>query len=367
MNKILKNQLGMTIVEVMVAGSIGVAVFMYINQAIIKINKSQTRFERKEMARAVKKNMYQILEDVDSWISNPESEVPKPSNNFNLYYFKSPGAEISKISFTEKEIVEIDKKIDPKGEKWKCPPSFESCRVVLWNYRNKLITLKNIKELRKNHFRVVIAIETEEKYISRAYLPEFKLVLTDTNGDSEISARLGIFHVNSTGSKRSGKSNVVEIDGRKVDVPSRTKCYLDFLKSSNERLVGLALCKGAESMAPSKCFKYFTKELGMDTDVSLIACIKSKNSIPQKCFKKAKKSYSASDTYLAILCSAATSMMPLKCMNEIKRIGNYEESIEMFKVCSRAQDLTPAKCYTDIVNNSDANKTIAIQLCPQHK
>jgi hypothetical protein len=366
-NKILKNQLGMTLVEVMIAGSIGIAVFMYINQSIIRINKSQTRFERKEVARVVKKNMVNILEDVNSWIGNPEKEIPKPSNSSNYYFFKSPGADISKISFTVKEINEIDSRKDPKGKTWSCPAGFKACRVVLWNYRNKLITAENIKELPHNHFRVVIGIETGEKYISRAFLPEFKVVITDTNSDGELSARSGIFHVNTTSTQISKKEGFLEPSGKKIDILSRTKCYLDFLKYSIDKPVGLTLCKSAQSLAPSKCYKYFRTNLRMKNDVSLIACINAKNQMPQRCFKKAKRQYGASDSYLAILCSAATSMMPLRCVAEINNSIRGKATIDMFKVCSRAQNLNPAKCYVDLVKNSDSNKGIATELCPQHK
>jgi hypothetical protein len=366
-NKFLKPESGMTLVEVMVAGSIGVAVFLYINQAIVRMNKSQTRFERKEMARVIKKNMQHILEDTDSWISNPESDIPRGNNDSNYYYFKSPGADISKVSFTPKEIVAIDNKINPKGKDWKCPKAFEDCRVFLWSYRNELITEENINKLSKHHFRVLVATVTDEKHISRAYLPEFKVILTDTNSDTSLSARSAIFHVNATGSKKSGKSGLVEINGKKIDILSRKKCFLDFLKVSSDRLTGLTLCKEAESLAPSQCYRYFKRDKKLPSDIALIACVNSKNSMPQECFKEAKRKYKAPDTHLAILCSAAKSMMPFKCLDEIKSYSNQRNNIGKFKVCSRAEDLTPAICFNSLMENSRDNLKVALELCPQHK
>jgi hypothetical protein len=366
-SKFYKNEYGMTLLEVMVAGSIGIAVFYYISQSIVAINKSQVKFERKETVNIIKKNMIKILEDSDSWISNPEDDVPKPENDYNFYFFRAPGAEIEKISFTTSEINILDEKRKFPIKNWKCPESFTDCRVFLWTYGNKLITEKNINKLSKSHFRVVVAFESNTEDITRSFLPEFKVIILDTNKDNAVSARSPIFQINGTGSKRAGSSGLVEINGVKIDINSRKRCFLDFLKNFKDKSVGYTLCKLAESLAPSKCFKDFRIKFKTERSVALIACVGAKNTMPQKCFEKGMKEFQASEVYVAILCSGATSLMPIRCINEIIRLKGSDNDILRFKVCSRARDLTPAGCYVDLIKNSTDNIDVVENLCPQHK
>ena len=366
-SKLFQNENGMTLLEVMVAGGIGVAVFFYINQGIVAINKSQVKFERKETAKLVKKNMIKILEDRDAWISNPENDIPRPENDSNFYLFRAPGAKIEKISFTVSEINDVDEQRKIPIKNWKCPESFPDCRVFLWSYGNKLITNKNINELSKSHFRVVVAFESDPADITRSFLPEFKVILMDTNKDSAVSARSATFQVNGTGSKRAGRSRLVEHNGIKVDINSRTRCFLDFTKYFKDKSTGFTLCKLAESLAPSRCFKDFRLKFKTEKTVALIACVGAKNSMPQKCYQKAVKELQGPKVYMAILCSAATSMMPIRCLNEIKRLGGSDKNIERFKVCSRAKDLTPAACYVNLLESSQDNMDVVENLCPQFK
>lgn len=365
--KMFFNQRGMTLVEVMIAGSIGVAIFLYLNQTLVRFQKAQVRAERKMISREVQDSVIKILEDTDSWISNPEDDVPKRENFSNFYYFKTPGKEIEKVSYTLDELADLDRKHKAKVKNFQCPPALPKCRVLLFTYGNKMITEDSIAGVSTNHFRVAVGFQTKDKDISRSFLPEFKVQVMDTNTDNELRVNSKIMHVNSTGSKRSGNSSYIIKDGRKIDTKSRTKCFSGFLKISDNRTHGLNLCRNAISLAPLECYKSFIKEFGVDPSLALIACVNAKNIEAVRCFREARKVYKASETYLAIGCSAAESDLPLRCLSEIRKGGYDMSKVEPYKVCSRAQDLTPANCFNKLVDSSKENMDSILYLCPHHK
>ncbi len=363
------NEKGMTLIEVMIASAIGVSVFFYVNKAIVQVNKSQLRFERKETARVIKKDMTKMLQDVHAWISGPEDDVPRKENDHNFYFFKNPSSAIKRLSFTESEVIKLDEELNFKGEQFKCPKGFERCRVVFWSYGNQLMVPNednSLLKINKNHFRAIIGFETVDQEITRSFLPEFRIFIMDTNRDNAINARSRIFHVNSTGSRRKGNSSLIEVNGKRVDIVSRKKCFLKFVKKYSNIQEAYTLCSRAESLAPVECYTSVKRKTG-NSDAALITCAGSQNSIPQKCFKEASGLFKGSNIDFAILCSAAKSMMPIDCMKKIQKARKKGASTLSYKVCSRAEDLGPAECFLELEKQSERNLEIVGKLCPHHK
>ena len=359
----------MTLVEVMVAGAIAAVLFYYISEVILNMNKAQSNFERGQTVTTIKENVVKLLEDVNAWISNPEKSVPKGNNDINLYYYKYSGSDIGRLSYTEEEVQELELKYKRRGN-FICPEEMGNCRVILWSTKNEILTPRKLKLYNKlpPHFKVLIGFETPDGEISRSYLPEFKVKILDTHKDPKIKINKPIFYVNSTGSRREKNSNLVEVDGKLVDINSRKRCFLKYLEDHQDRNKGLLLCKSATSLAPIECYNDFQHRFGLSSDLAIIACVGAKNAIPQKCYKEITKlTSSISKIHLAVLCSAAKSMMPVKCFKKINDHNQNNNDISRFKVCSRAEDTTPAECYIELIKKSPSNIEVVEQLCPQHK
>lgn len=222
-----------------------------------------------------------------------------------------------------------------------------------------------------SHFKIAIGFETPDEEISRAFIPEFKIIVVDTTDDDETSLRSRVMYINATGYYKPGGKNqaIVGPNGQVVDSISRKNCFLKF--QSNYKDVGslaFDLCKTATSSAPFLCYKTMKSEYKEKSAVGMITCTGAVNNMPQKCFKLAQKEFGADSVKTAILCSAAKNLQPIECMKAIEeKMGRDSEDMSRFKICSRSQDATPGKCYSDLIGKDKTYASYAQYLCPHHK
>lgn len=361
----------MSLVEVMIAGSIGVAIFFFVQQSLVRVQKTQAKIERRAELYEAKESLKAWLTDIRAWENNPESDIPRSNNISAFYYYPNPRAQLQPLtmSLSEHSLVETKLKINPK-DKFKCPAEFSNCRIILFNYKGKKLDPEN-DVIPGSHFKAVIGFVTPDDEISRAFIPEFKVMFVDTTDDDETSLRSRLSYINATGYYRPGGKNqaIIGPDGEFVDSISRKNCFLKF--QSNYKDVGslaFDLCRNATSNAPFECYKTMVEEYKEKTSVAMITCSGAVNGMPQKCFKQADKMFQGGAVNTAILCSAAKNLQPIKCMEFIEeKLGRHGSDPIRFKVCSRAQDSTPGECYADLSKKDAAYANYAQYLCPHHK
>ncbi|MCO4795625.1 MAG: hypothetical protein KC493_18040, partial [Bacteriovoracaceae bacterium] len=171
MMKLFKNQSGVSLVEVMIAGGIGVGIFFFVQSSLVRVQKMQAKIERRAELYNVKESLRTWLTDMRAWEQNPESDIPKRDNLSAFYYYPSPRAEIKPLtmSLEEHNIIESKLKVSVK-DRFKCPKGLEGCRVILFNYRGKMIDPEN-DVIPGSHFKIAIGFETPDEEISRAFIP----------------------------------------------------------------------------------------------------------------------------------------------------------------------------------------------------
>lgn len=369
--KIFKNDEGMSLVEVMIAGSIGVAIFFFVQQSLVRVQKTQAKIERRAELYTIKESLRMWLTDIRAWENNPESEVPKASNISGFYFYPNPRAKLQPLTMTleEHSLMESRLKI-PANEKFKCPKDFLNCRIIVFNYRGKRLDPEN-DVIPGSHFKAVIGFMTPDDEISRAYIPEFKVMFVDTTDDDETSLRSRLSYINAGGYYKPGGKNqaIVGPDGQIVDSISRKNCFLKF--QSNYKDVGslaFDLCKSATSSAPFECYKTMVDQYKEKTAVAMITCTGAVNGQPQKCFKEAQRKFGGNSVNTAILCSAAKNMQPIECLAWVEdKLGRDSDDPNRYKICSRSQDSTPGECYADLIKKDATYGNYAQYLCPHHK
>ncbi len=358
---------GMTLVEVMIASSIGVGIFLFLNNAMIKLQKTQTRFERRGEVEEIKWILKRHLSDMRAYEENPASEVPTRANQSNFYYFENRRSPLAPLTSTEKEMQTVKKD-------FKCPSDMPGCRVAAFDYKGKHISLESLKLPSGGLVLATIGLETPDDKITRSFLPELKVQLVDQNEDAEVRVLPKQFYVNQEGGAQFGTSGPTEAGTSSqtstlVDPVSRANCYSKFVQAYPEQKeLAKELCSKAKNSAPADCFIRMKKEFSVEDILAIIACSQAVNSMPIECFKTAKTAVSIGDDGHALLCSGATSLEPINCYKHLKDNGaiNLPEMLEL-KVCARAFDIAPAECLLKLKALDEVSLQNALYLCPHHK
>ena len=361
----------MTLVEVMVAGSIGIGIFFFVQQSLVRVQKTQAKIERRAELYTIKESLRMWLTDIRAWENNPNSEVPKASNLSGFYFYPNPRAKLQPLTMTLNEHSQMESRLNiPADKKFRCPKDFLNCRIILFNYRGKRLDPEN-DVVSKSHFKAVIGFVTPDDEISRAYMPEFKVMFVDTTDDDETSLRTRLSYINTGGYYRPGGKNqaIVGSNGEIVDSISRKNCFLKF--QSNDKEIGslaFDLCRSATSSAPVECYQTMVDQYKEKTAIAMITCTGAVNGQPQRCFKEAKEKFNGSSVNTAILCSAAKNKQPIECLEWIeKKLGRDSDDLKRFKICSRSQDSTPGECYAELIMKNSSYGRFAEYLCPHHK
>ncbi|HAZ12306.1 MAG: hypothetical protein A2X86_03625 [Bdellovibrionales bacterium GWA2_49_15] len=358
---------GMTLVEVMIASSIGIGIFLFLNSAMIKLQKTQTRFERRGEVEEIKWILKRHLSDMRAYEENPEAEVPTRANQSNFYYFENRRAPLAPLTATEKEMQLVRKD-------FKCPGDMLGCRVAAFDYKGQHISLEGLKLPNPGLVLATIGFETPDDKITRSFLPELKVQLVDQNDDAEVRVVPKIFYVNQEGGAQFGTSGPSEAGTSShattlVDPVSRANCYFKFVQAYPElKELAKELCLKAKNSAPADCFIRMKKEFTVDDILAVITCSQAVNSMPIECFKTAKTAVSIGDDGHALLCSGATTLEPINCYKHLKDHSaiNLPDMLEL-KVCARAFDIAPAECLLKLKAMDEVSLQNALYLCPHHK
>ncbi len=352
------NQDGITIIEVMIAASIGITLILGMYKVMSKVGKVQKNMERRNEMLVVKDNLKTYLSNYLAWENNPEKDIPKRNNKSNFYYYKN--------NKTMDEIYPLTIYGDEDSLKnHKCQNDRPSCRIAFFEYSGQVYDIKKLKKLDENiHgvFKAVITFETKEDLISRTYLPELKIVIEDVQNDPELRVNPQTFYVNFYG-KGGDKTN--------IDSISRGNCYTEFVRSfprDSYRDMAQALCASSNSSAPVACFKMMHSVNKYSELISHVTCFGAVNLNPVECFKEAKNKFQGDDANFALLCSGAKSLDPIYCYDLVKEKTSAEAVRDAgFKICSRAFNTMPAQCLLNIAQTGYENISAALQLCPHHK
>ncbi|TNE98744.1 MAG: hypothetical protein EP326_09350 [Deltaproteobacteria bacterium] len=371
LNKFFNSEEGMSLVEVMIASAIGVAVFFFVQQSLVRVQKTQAKIERRAELFTIKESMRTWLTDIRAWENNPESEVPKASNLSAFYYYPNPRAKLTQLTMSQAEHSLVETKLKVEGkDRFSCPQEFPNCRIILFNYKGQMLNPET-DVIPGSHFKAIIGFVTPDDEITRAFIPEFKIMFIDTTDDDETSLRSRLSYINATGYYRPGGKNqaIVGPKGEIVDSISRKNCFLKFQASySDIGALAFDLCRTATSNAPFECYKTMVDEYKEKSSVAMIACTGAVNGLPQKCFKEAKRKFQGGSVNSAILCSAAKNMQPIECLEWInEKLGRDSEDPNRYKICSRSQDTTPGECYADLMKKNSTYAAFAQYLCPHHK
>lgn len=360
------NQSGMSLVEVMIASGIGVGIFVFLNSAMIKLQKSQIKFERRGEIEEIKWVLKRQLSDMRAYEESPEKEVPMRGNKSNFYYFENRRSPLTKMTMNEEEYNNVKKD-------FKCPVDMPGCRVAAFDYKGQMFIPDNIKLAKDNFVLAVIGFETPEDKIARSYLPELKVTLLDQNDDAETRVLPKMFYINQEGGtekRPAGQESVSVNSGQAaVDPVSRANCYAKLVNEFPEqRELAKELCIKAKNSAPADCFIKMKNVLNVEDLLAIITCSQSTNAMPVECFKAARNSISVSDDVHSLLCSGSTNLEPINCYKHLKenKATNLIDMLDI-KVCARAYDIAPAECLLKLKAMGDESLRMALFLCPQHK
>jgi len=357
------NNKGMTLVEVMIASSIGIGIFLFLNSTMIKLQKTQSRFEKKGEMEEVKWALKGILSDERAWMENPEAEVPRRENTSNFYYFPNRKSTLLQFTLNEKEYQLLEKN-------FKCPADIPGCRIAVFDYKGRPFDFEGKEKMWERKFEAVIGFETSEESISRSFLPELKVMLSDTNDDPELRANAKMFVVNGSGKGvNEGAGNRSASENETADPVARALCFTKFIKDYPELAeVGRDLCMHSRNSAPVDCFKAMKETFKANDLIATITCSRAINNMPLECYQTAKTVVSIDDGAHAILCSGANSLEPINCYKLLKEKGLTDLPDYLgLKVCSRARDSSPAECLIKLNATSKAALAQALYICPHHK
>lgn len=355
-----KNESGFSLVEVMIATGISVAMFYFLNTSMMKMQKLQAKMERRAEVVGIESFLKYHLGSQRSWEEIESAEIPTPINQVNFHYFPNPKSDLSRLSWTEKEFQAFDKN-------FKCGEGYLGCRVVVFNYQGKLVEPDAPNPFPNNYFKVKLVIETETRKLSRSFVPEIKALLEDTNEDVELRVSSRLLHFNS-GQISPELLAKEKKDGSVIDPVGRASCLVELLdKFPDMEGLALDLCDQTSSAMPAVCFEKMKKERGASDLVALLTCTRAVNPSPLDCFEKAKSTLSLDDGQAAILCSSAKSLEPVNCYQTIVKNLSGDFKMDFAKICSRALDDAPAKCLIKLMQKSPTLRSKALIVCPYHK
>gem|GEM_PF-5481853 len=367
--KAIRNNHGMSLVEVMISASIGLGIFLFLNNAMIRMQKAQTRFERRGESEEIKLFLRRHLSDMRAYEEIPESDIPKRGNQTNFYYFPTPKSELVPLTYTEKEFQTLK-------QDFKCPGEMGGCRVLVFDYQSQVISKEQLKLIseKDNYILAIIKFVTPEDKISRSYLPELEVNLQDQNTDHEVKVLPRMFFVNQEGASALGSStNTGDKDDKGkvtiVDPVSRANCYLKMVKEfPDQKELAKELCMKSRNSAPAECFIRMKKEFKVEDILAIVTCSQSVNNFPPDCFKLAQTEIGIGEDGHSLLCSGATGMGPIDCYKYLKsqNATNLPDMIDL-KVCARALDQSPAECLVKLKTLDDESMRNALFLCPHHK
>lgn len=352
-----RDQSGFSLVEVIVAMGLSVTIFFFLNSSMVKMQKAQKKFEKRFERERVKNFLRTALTDIRAWEENPKRYVPAPDSDSNFYYKKFGNDKPIEMTWTEGEF----KKLDPT---FSCKS--KGCRVAVFKFSGIIVKPGETTELPSNYFLAVIGFLTNSELISRSYLPELMISLSDTSKDGELRVLSQNFFINTL--QRKAHQKLTSNSGV-IDPVSRAKCFTLFLKNFPGMVAtGNDLCSKAENITPAECYIKMKKQYQVKDIVALVTCSRATNPFPIECFKKGKGELGADEAHLAILCSGAKSLTPINCVQKIRTKVSKSNSKNLeYKVCARAMDKSPADCFLEIYKSESKYIAQSLSLCPHHK
>jgi hypothetical protein len=353
--KILCDRSGFSLVEVMVATAISIGMFLFLNQSLLTLKKTQIKMERRSELIQIFPFLEQHLGDLRAWQDGPEGDVPLRGNNVNFYYYAHRKAAIAQLSYTESEFQLFNKE-------YKCPSDMPKCRLILFTYQGEVLQPGQFKSLPNNYLMAQIGFVTEDQEISRLYLPELKLLLSDTEDDNELRLPDKLRSLNALQTQES-RSELT------IDPIMRSKCFNMLAdKYPGTASMALELCGRISSTMPAQCFIQMKEDLKASDIVAQVVCTKALSPRPIECFKEGRSRFSVDEALVAISCSGATSFAPLDCLDVINsKAAGLMEGTAPYKVCARAQDSSPGECLIALYEKSADRLDQALSLCPHHK
>ncbi len=154
-------QAGFSLVEVLIASGIGLAIFLYLNQSIIQLQSTQQRIEKREDVRQIQSFISHHLSSYRAWRDNPETRVPSASNSIDLYYYPGPRSAI--LPFAHGLEVFNQTWRHSGGDSLNCPEEMgDNCRVLAFDHRGVFLSLDDLesRSVGRGLFLAFISIET---------------------------------------------------------------------------------------------------------------------------------------------------------------------------------------------------------------
>jgi len=349
---------GFSLIEVMIAASIGLGIFYFLNSMIVNLQKSQRQLEKRGELNTIKLTVKTYLSDVRAWEESPEIRVPSIENESNFFYFPSKREDLKKMTKTLKEYRRFNKNFN-------CRKEINGCRIASFDYKGRIFDPDKFATEDSGYFLVQIGFENTDDEVSRSFVPEFRVYITDTEDEPSLKVNDQLFFVNSNSKNNAVLGEALEV----IDPNNRANCFLKFVDSF-PKLSHLAvqLCEKATSSMPAECFIKMKNEFKASDLVAMVTCSRAKNPKPIDCFHEASKKYGQDNQNVAVLCSGATSLMPVDCIDKVKEeVGlGHPGNIE-YLVCARSNDLSPAECYIKIHKRDKDHINNALRLCVSYK
>ncbi len=349
---------GISLVEVLIAGSIAVGIGFVINNYLSKANQQQAKMEKKQQLLEIKKQLRAYLVDLNAWNANPGEKMPSGVDAGQFYFFDG-----------QKQLQAFSWNSD-RGKTGPLACTRRVCHFVFYNYQGQMALPDKVSasELANFPWRAEIIFPSEQEASSRNFLPRLQISWQDFHSQEGLRVREKDFVVDPA------FENNQHLQAQKNPYPQiRGECIANIYREFPEINLqdGIFLCSRSQTLAPFECLKIMVRTRGQKLLFAQVLCWHAENLMPITCFEQAGgQGLELNESERAILCSGAVSLTPIECyqkaQQEVSAASKYKSYL--VKVCARALDTNPALCFKHFMSmGSDISASSLTDVCPQYR